>query len=146
MKKALALLATATLATTVALPAKAGYGWDITHNTRFEFVPVKDRETKVVNHSISTGLKFVWTRYDGEKFMYPIILEHKGNTCARPPTPPGSSHLTVCVDESYYVISPKWERRGYYTNVELMCDRPIYVNGKSLDLKAACNYFLRSTL
>jgi hypothetical protein len=146
MKKALALLATATLATTVALPAKAGYGWDITHNTRFEFVPVKDRETKVVNHSISTGLKFVWTRYDGEKFMYPIILEHKGNTCARPPTPPGSSHLTVCVDESYYVISPKWERRGYYTNVELMCDRPIYVNGKSLHLKAACNYFLRSTL
>ena len=146
MKKALALLATATLATTVALPAKAGYGWDITHNTRFEFVPVKDRETKVVNHSISTGLKFVWTRYDGKKFNYPIVLEHKGNTCARPPTPPGSSHLTVCVDESYYVISPKWERRGYYTNVELKCDRPIYVNGKSLHLKAACNYFLRSTL
>ena len=146
MKKLIATIATAALATTVALPAKAGYGWDVTHNTRFEFVPVRERETKVVNHSISTGLKFVWTRYDGEKFMYPIILEHKGNTCARPPTPPGSSHLTVCVDESYYVISPKWERRGYYTNVELMCDRPIYINGKSLDLKAACNYFLRSTL
>jgi hypothetical protein len=52
MKKALALLATATLATTVALPAKAGYGWEITGNTRLEFVPKNYRETKVINHSI----------------------------------------------------------------------------------------------
>lgn len=147
MKKALALLATATLATTAAaLPANAGYGWDITGNTRFEFVPKNYRETKVINHSIETGLNFVWTRDDGKKFYYPIVLEHKGNTCGRPPTPPGSSHLTVCVDESYYVISPIWSRRGRYTDVKLVCDRPIYVDGKRLHLKAACNYFLRSNL
>ena len=98
MKKLLATLATAALATTVALPAKAGYGWNVTHNTRFQFVPRSWRETTVVSNTINTGVHFQWTRYDGEKFTYPIIIEHKGNTCARPPTPRGSSHLTVCVD------------------------------------------------
>ena len=144
MKKALAILATATLATTAALPAKAGYGWEITGNTRLEFVPKNYRETKVINHSIETGLRFVWTRDDGKEFGYPIVIEHKGNTCGRPPTPPGSSHLTVCVDQSYYVVRPKWEMRGLYSNVKLVCDRPIYVDGKELNLKAACNHFLRS--
>jgi len=140
MKKVIATLATAALATTVALPAKAGYGWDVTHNTRFEFVPVRDRETKVVNHVISTGVNFVWTRYDGEKFAYPITIEHKGNTCARPPTPRGSSHLTVCVDKSYYVIKPNWDMRNHYSNVELQCNRPIKIDNKFLNLQAACDH------
>ena len=151
MKKALALLATLSLATATASPVLSktvnvndGYGWKITGNTRFEFVPSTDRETRVIHGEIETGLNFVWTRDDGKKFYYPIAIEHKGNTCGRPPTPPGSSHLTVCVDQSYYVVRPKWKMRGLYSNVKLVCDRPIYVDGKRLNLKAACNHFLRS--
>ena len=140
MKKVIAALATAALATTVALPAKAGYGWNVTHNTRFQFVPRSWRETTVVSNTINTGVHFQWTRYDGETFNYPVHITLEGNTCERPPTPPGSSHLTVCVDRSYYVIKPNWDMRNHYSNVELQCNRPIKIDNKFLNLQGACDH------
>jgi len=141
MKKLLAFAAAGVMIATPALARQVPIrgGWNLDENSRLQIAPsdwVKGR-VPVVNRddTITVPLIVVWQ--GNRHFSFDIA--HKGNTCARPEM--SGSALSVCVDKSYYVITPRWKSENRYKTVTLDCDRHIKIRGKNLLIRPMCDTF-----